>query len=73
MPEGTLYPLLSRLAKEGLISSRLAEGAGDAPRKYYVLTNDGRELLQDMIPSWSKLTASVESLLPGALYDSRFH
>jgi len=65
VPEGTLYPLLLRLAKDGLISSRLAEGDGGAPRKYYALTNDGREILQDMIPSWSKLAASVESLLPG--------
>lgn len=65
VPEGTLYPLLLRLAKDGLISSRLAEGDGGAPRKYYALTMHGRELLQGMIPSWSKLAASVDRLLPG--------
>lgn len=53
--EGTIYPLLLRLAKDGLISSRLAEGDGGAPRKYYTLTIQGRQLLQGMIPSWSKL------------------
>lgn len=65
VPEGTLYPLLLRLAKDGLISSRLAEGDGGAPRKYYALTIQGKELLRGMIPSWSKLAASVDRLLPG--------
>lgn len=64
VPEGTLYPLLLRLAKDGLISSRLAEGDGGAPRKYYALTLRGQELLQGMIPSWSKLATSVDGLLP---------
>lgn len=66
MPEGTLYPLLLRLAKDGLVSSRLAEGDGGAPRKYYALTAKGGALLRDMIPAWSKLAASVDRLLPGA-------
>ena len=65
VPEGTLYPLLLRLAKDGLISFRLAEGDGGAPRKYYALTVQGRDLLRGMIPSWSKLAASVDRLLPG--------
>lgn len=66
VPEGTLYPLLLRLAKDGLVSSRLAEGDGGAPRKYYALTTQGEALVQAMIPAWSKLSASVDSLLPGA-------
>ena len=65
VPEGTLYPLLLRLAKDGLISFRLAEGDGGAPRKYYALTVQGQALLRGMIPSWSKLAASVDRLLPG--------
>ncbi|MBM6576814.1 PadR family transcriptional regulator [Microvirga sp. SRT01] len=65
VPEGTLYPLLLRLAKDGLISSRLAGGDGGAPRKYYTLTIQGRQLLRGMIPSWSKLATSVDRLLPG--------
>jgi PadR family transcriptional regulator PadR len=44
VPEGTLYPLMLRLAKDGLISFRLADGDGGAPRKYYALTAQGREL-----------------------------
>lgn len=62
--EGTLYPLLLRMAKDGLVSSRLAEGDGGAPRKYYVLTVRGRQILQGMIPVWSKLATSVDHLLP---------
>jgi PadR family transcriptional regulator PadR len=65
VPEGTLYPLLLRLAKDGLITSRLADGDGGAPRKYYSLTAQGRSMLQAMIPSWSRLAASVTRLLPG--------
>lgn len=64
VPEGTLYPLLLRLAKDGLIASRLAGGDGGAPRKYYALTDPGRALLQAMIPSWTTLAASVDRLLP---------
>lgn len=65
VPEGTIYPLLLRLAKDGLISSSLAEGDGGAPRKYYNLTHHGREILLGMIPLWSKLAASVDGLLLG--------
>lgn len=65
LPEGTLYPLMLRLAKDGLVSSRLSAGDGGAQRKYYALTDLGRALLQDMIPSWAKLSASVDSLLTG--------
>lgn len=66
VPEGTIYPLLLRLAKDGLIASRMAEGGTGAPRKYYVLTPQGRDLLAGMIPRWTKLAASVARLLPGA-------
>jgi PadR family transcriptional regulator, regulatory protein PadR len=65
VPEGTLYPLLLRLAKDGLISSRLADGDGGAPRKYYTLTSQGKALMRCMIPSWTKLAASVNAILLG--------
>ena len=65
VPEGTLYPLLLRLAKDGLVSSRLAAGDGGAPRKYYALTGPGRALLRGMAPAWARLAASVDQLLTG--------
>ena len=64
VPEGTLYPLLLRLAKDELIAFRRADGDGGAPRKYYALTPQGQMLLRGMIPAWSKLAASVDRLLP---------
>ena len=65
VPEGTLYPLMLRLAKDELISSRLGQGDGGAPRKYYALTGRGQALLSDMVPAWSQLAASVDRMLPG--------
>jgi len=65
VPEGTLYPLLLRLAREGLVASRLAEGDGGAPRKYYALTAQGRDLIDAMVPVWLRLVASVDRMLTG--------
>lgn len=65
LPEGTLYPLLLRLSKDALIASRLAEGEGGAPRKYYTLTPQGRSMLGAMIHSWTALTGSVQQMLVG--------
>jgi PadR family transcriptional regulator, regulatory protein PadR len=46
--EGTLYPLLSRLRVQGLISSRLEESKEGPARKYYSLTEDGRRIMTAM-------------------------
>lgn len=46
LTEGTIYPILSRLAKEGLISSQWAESNQGPPRKYYALTKGGREAFE---------------------------
>lgn len=62
LSEGTIYPLLLRLAKEDLIQSRLAQGDGGAPRKYYSVTPHGRQMLAAMTAGWAKLVASVEAL-----------
>ena len=66
VPEGTLYPLLLRLSKDALVASRLAEGEGGAPRKYYTLTPQGRLMLDAMTRSWRKLSASVQHVIAGA-------
>lgn len=65
MPEGTLYPLLLRLVKDGLIVARQGAGDGGAPRKYYSLTPRGAEILGAMKPAWSHLTHSINCLLAG--------
>lgn len=65
VPEGTIYPLLLRLSKDALVTTRLAEGEGGAPRKYYQLTPHGRSMLKAMTRSWSGLSASVQQMLVG--------
>lgn len=62
LSEGTIYPLLLRLAKDDLIQSRLAQGDGGAPRKYYSVTPHGRRMLEAMTAGWAKLVASVDAL-----------
>jgi len=46
--EGTLYPLLSRLRVQGLVSARLVESTEGPARKYYALSKEGRRLLSAM-------------------------
>ena len=62
LSEGTVYPLLLRMAKDGMIQSRFAEGEGGAPRKYYSTTAHGGRMLDAMRLGWSRLVASVEAL-----------
>jgi PadR family transcriptional regulator PadR len=57
--EGTLYPLLTRQKNSGLLSYRWEESQQGPPRKYYELTDAGREYLRDLDQSWSELVESV--------------
>jgi len=61
--EGTLYPLLSRLKANGLVSYSWMESPFGPPRKYYQLTDKGRETLEQLKETWSKLSKSINSLL----------
>lgn len=61
--EGTLYPLLTRLKNDGLLSYRWEESLQGPPRKYYSLTPQGHEFLIQLQSSWDDLTASVSFLL----------
>lgn len=60
--EGTLYPLLSRLKKDGLLSYQWQESTQGPPRKYYELTEDGRTALQELNNAWVQLTRTVDLL-----------
>ena len=60
--EGTLYPLLSRLRVQGLVSARLEESDEGPARKYYSLTSEGRKLASQMNSYFDMLSKSVESL-----------
>jgi len=50
--ENTLYPLLRRLEKNGWISSKWEMGGGERPRKFYVITAEGRALRSNLLEVW---------------------
>lgn len=66
MKEGTLYPLLHELEKQKCVSARIAETNGGRQRKYYCITDRGRELLKDKTAEWSFFTGKVNELLYGS-------
>lgn len=63
--QGTLYPLLRRLEKQGLLSSEW-DVSETRPRRYYVLSSSGQEVLAAMIAEWQQLVGVMEHLLPKA-------
>lgn len=60
--EGTLYPLLIRQKNQGLLSYRWEESPQGPPRKYYVITEKGREQLAEMDSAWTEMVQSIETL-----------
>lgn len=60
--EGTLYPLLSRMRRNGLLEHEWQESEGGPPRKYYQLTEDGKEVLKELSNTWNTLVKSIQSL-----------
>lgn len=60
--EGTLYPLLSRLKKSGLVEYKWRESTSGPPRKYYKLTKEGKTVLNELLKTWDTLSASITKL-----------
>ena len=63
IPEGTIYPLLSRMKAEGLVNSKWVEADAGHPRKYYSLTDPGRRRVREMAQSWRAFAHGLERLL----------
>lgn len=61
--EGTLYPLLTRLKNAGLLDYKWVESSSGPPRKYYVLTDDGKQFLTAMQETWLDLADSVQTII----------
>ncbi len=61
--EGTLYPLLSRLRGLGLLTHTWEESKEGPPRKYYELTEKGKETLASLKETWKKLYVSIDTLI----------
>lgn len=60
--EGTLYPLLTRLKKDGLLCYEWRESNQGPPRKYYILTEDGENFLRQLDEVWNNLANSIRCL-----------
>lgn len=61
--EGTLYPLLSRLKKDGRVTTTWRDSDSGPPRKYYAITPAGRQALAEFAAEWHRFRDAVESLL----------
>ncbi len=66
LKEGTIYPILARLAREGLVHSEWVESSQGPPRKYYALTADGRAMFESLQSEFQDLVRLVESAGSGA-------
>jgi PadR family transcriptional regulator PadR len=59
--EGTIYPILSRLAKEGLVQTEWVESKQGPPRKYYSLTHSGRSMCKTLDTEFRRLVNLVDT------------
>jgi PadR family transcriptional regulator PadR len=60
--EGTVYPLLTRLKNSGLLQYRWEESTSGPPRKYYAITPEGQEFLNELKDTWIELQNAVDAL-----------
>ena len=61
--EGTLYPLLTRLKNNGLLTYNWVESTSGPPRKYYVLSDEGRNVLMQLDKTWEELAFAVKTAI----------
>lgn len=60
--EGTIYPLLSRLQKDGVLVHVWRESVSGPPRKYYHISDDGKKILQQLKRNSSQLQSAIEAI-----------
>ena len=60
--EGTLYPLLTRLKNDGLLSYRWEESKSGPPRKYYKITEIGEKVLSELVVGWRDLVKAIDKI-----------
>ncbi|MFB7168742.1 PadR family transcriptional regulator [Streptomyces sp. NPDC056242] len=61
--QGTVYPLLTRLRREELVTTDWSESPNGPPRRYYALTDKGRTALTDFALVWAEFTQAVDRLI----------
>lgn len=60
--EGTVYPLLARLAQQGLLATEWVADEGPHPRKYYRLTARGRDRVEAMMRHWERFAGKLDAM-----------
>jgi PadR family transcriptional regulator PadR len=63
--EGTVYPLLARLRREGLVETYWQESREGPPRRYYRLTTEGLAALVQFGEQWTRFRETVDAILKG--------
>ncbi len=63
--EGTLYPLLARQKNQGLLNYRWEESPQGPPRKYYMITDKGREVLAALDKAWAEMVRQISVIRNG--------
>ena len=61
--EGTIYPLLARLRRDGTVETKWRESAAGPPRRYYSLTTNGHDALERFARDWARFRDAVDELL----------
>lgn len=62
-PAGTIYPLLTRLAKNELVTTRWQESQSGPPRKYYSLTSKGQQMREQLEEDFTQIATDITALL----------
>lgn len=65
LSESTVYPVLTRLTRDGLLAVRTVPSPSGPPRRYYQLTATGQARLRELSESWQTVSGSVSTLLKG--------
>ena len=71
--EGTIYPILGRLTREGLLEATWVEGEAPHARKYYQLTRLGQKRLADMKGAWRAFTDKIDRLIDASARKAERH
>jgi PadR family transcriptional regulator PadR len=64
--DGTIYPILARLTREGVLVAEWIAEEAPHPRKYYKLTDRGRKILTEMLARWGDFSRKIERLAKAA-------
>jgi len=63
--EGAIYPILSRLKRQGFVETSIQESAEGPPRKYYKLTPEGEQMVAQMNAYWQAMSGVTNSIEKG--------